>query len=93
MLVRGGGGAEPRWRKSPLKGFPDIMGWLNDGTPFYIEVKSDDGRLRKEQKEWAEFFSNMPKTIYILARTVMEVATRLDYHERQSRPQEPQSNP
>jgi len=65
------------YKPSPLKGFPDLMGWMDDGTPFYIEVKTIKGRLRSEQQDWKEFFESKPKCIYIVARSVMDVVEGL----------------
>jgi len=38
------------------KGFPDLILISKNGTAF-MEVKTDKGRLRKEQVEWAEWLS------------------------------------
>jgi hypothetical protein len=70
MLVGSGSG---RRIPNPMAGFPDIMGWLPDGTPFYIEVKTLTGQVSKKQREWAQFFSSKSKCIYILARSVDDV--------------------
>ena len=44
--------------KNPLKGFPDLMGFLKagNGRMFVIEVKRKDGGvLSPDQKKWLEF--------------------------------------
>jgi hypothetical protein len=40
------------FRKSPVKGFPDLAGVLPSGKFFAIEIKTDKGRLSPEQIEW-----------------------------------------
>jgi hypothetical protein len=80
MLVGNKPGRKAVWTSSPIKGFPDIMGWLADGKPFYIEVKSPTGRLRPEQKDWRVFLSDKPGCIYILARSVHDVIEGLKEH-------------
>lgn len=43
------------WKKSPLKGFPDIAGVLrkkHPGVLFVWELKSDTGELSPEQVQW-----------------------------------------
>lgn len=43
------------WKKSPLKGFPDIAGVLQGdlkGVLFVLELKSKKGNMRKEQIDW-----------------------------------------
>lgn len=51
------------------KGFPDLCGWRkDDGKFFAIEVKTPKGRLRKEQKKFAEFAEKEP-IIYGVARS------------------------
>lgn len=61
---------------NPLKGFPDIMGWLGDGQPFYIEVKGPAGRLSDKQKWWGTFFEERPVSVYMVASSLDQVITR-----------------
>lgn len=51
MLQKGG-----RRVSNPLKGYPDISGILKTrpGVLFCIEVKTEKGKLSKEQLEWKE---------------------------------------
>ena len=48
-------GLQEFWKKSPLKGFPDIAGVLRKKYPgvlFTLELKSSQGRLMEEQVHW-----------------------------------------
>src|SRR5699024_6682972 len=54
------------------KGFPDTVGYRkSDGKFIAIEVKTKTGRLRKEQKKFAEFAKTQP-IIYGVARSPEE---------------------
>lgn len=53
-------------------GFPDLVGYRkSDGKFFAIEVKTPKGRLRKEQKKFAEFAEKEP-IIYGVARSAKQ---------------------
>ena len=57
------------WIQLLPTGFPDVAGWRkDDGKFFAIEIKTKTGRLRKEQKRFAEFVSTQP-IIYGVARS------------------------
>lgn len=49
-------GKKQIWKKNPLKGFPDIAGVLSSdehfGKLFVLEIKTDKGKLKPEQKQW-----------------------------------------
>lgn len=48
-------GQKQIWKKSPIKGFPDIAGVLkgkNRGRFFVIELKTKTNTLEPEQKKW-----------------------------------------
>ena len=70
------------WGKNPLKGFPDILMVLKNrpGMMAVIELKSDDGVLRPDQKvELAAL--EKAGVIVIVARdlaTVVEILRRVD---------------
>ncbi|HGD7274108.1 hypothetical protein C656_11005 [Enterococcus hirae 57-03-H11] len=54
------------------KGFPDLCGHRNsDGKAIYIEVKNERGKLREDQKRFAEFLKTQP-VLYGVARSVEE---------------------
>ena len=54
------------------KGFPDLCGHRNsDGKAIYIEVKNERGKLREDQKRFAEFLNGQP-VLYGVARSVEE---------------------
>lgn len=60
------------WIKLLPKGFPDLMGWDKDNGQFLaIEVKNKKGRLRPEQKEFAQFAKTQP-ILYGVARSAEE---------------------
>jgi hypothetical protein len=53
QVVRGA--MQTHWKKSPLKGFPDIAGVLRRGRPgvlFVLELKSKRGECTPEQVSW-----------------------------------------
>ncbi|KRM73030.1 VRR-NUC domain-containing protein [Lacticaseibacillus brantae] len=54
----------------PPKGWPDLTGFRHsDGKLILIEVKNERGRLRDDQKRFAEFISQYP-VLYGVARSV-----------------------
>lgn len=59
-----------RWFDTGLPtGFPDLMGYKPDnGRIFFIEVKTDIGRRRKDQVEFANGLKNK-NVIYGVARS------------------------
>ena len=62
--------------KNPMKGFPDLWGFLpgtRRGEMFVIEVKKQKtGRLSPEQKEWRATLERFG-VFYIEARTIDDV--------------------
>jgi hypothetical protein len=51
------------------KGWPDLTGFRHsDGKIVLVEVKNDKGRLREDQKKFAERFANLP-ILYGVARS------------------------
>lgn len=74
MLV-GGGYTAP----NPLKGFPDIFGYLPSGRAFVIEVKTETGKLSELQGQWLTRLQNTG-VICIVARSLDDVKSLLgDY--------------
>lgn len=60
------------WIKLLPKGFPDTCGFRkSDGKFIAIEIKTANGRLSKEQKQFARFAIDQP-IIYGVARNVDE---------------------
>lgn len=58
------------WIKLLPPGFPDTFGFRkSDGKFIVIEVKNAKGKLRKEQKAFAEFATTQP-VLYGIARSV-----------------------
>lgn len=50
-----GGRTNEHWKKSPLRGFPDIAGVLRRAHPgrlFAIELKREGGKVTPEQVAW-----------------------------------------
>lgn len=62
--------SDGRWFDTGLPtGFPDLMGYKPDnGRIFFIEVKTDRGRRRKDQVEFANGLKNK-NVIYGVARS------------------------
>ncbi|WP_283679957.1 VRR-NUC domain-containing protein [Lentilactobacillus sp. Marseille-Q4993] len=62
-----------RWFDTGLpKGFPDLCGFRkSDGKMIFIEVKNERGRLRADQKQFAEFIEQYP-VIYGVCRSVAD---------------------
>ena len=53
----------------PPKGWPDLTGFRHkDGKLILIEVKNERGRLREDQKRFAEFIQRFP-VIYGVCRS------------------------
>ena len=51
-------------------GFPDLFGFRkSDGKMFFIECKNESGRLRDDQKQFAQAIVNQP-VLYGVARSV-----------------------
>lgn len=60
------------WVKLLPAGFPDVFGFRKgDGKFIAIEVKNAKGKLRPEQKKFAEFAATQP-ILYGVARSVEE---------------------
>ncbi|BAX67872.1 VRR-NUC domain-containing protein [Latilactobacillus sakei] len=59
-----------RWFDTGLpKGHPDLYGFRHtDGKCFYVEVKTKTGRLRDDQKRFAEYVKRFP-VLYGVARS------------------------
>lgn len=56
----------------PPKGWPDLSGFRHsDGKLILIEVKNERGRLRPDQKRFAEFIQRFP-VIYGVCRSAEE---------------------
>tara|TARA_R110000824_G_scaffold96013_3_gene230443 strand:- start:4851 stop:5186 length:336 start_codon:yes stop_codon:yes gene_type:complete len=70
------------FKKSPIKGFPDIMGVLKNchGHLFGIEVKSSVGVLSKDQKIVRQKFIDAG-CLFILARNLENVVDELKIHD------------
>lgn len=45
-------GGKVMFKKSPLKGFPDVGGIMPNGRFFAIELKVPKGKLSPEQEKW-----------------------------------------
>ena len=65
-------GGKKFMRKNPMKGFPDLFGYFNDGRGFAIEVKTPKGRLSKEQAEWHRILKSR-KVSVLVARSLDDV--------------------
>lgn len=65
--------SDGRWFDSGLPtGFPDLIGYKPDnGRIFFIEVKTDRGRRRKDQLQFANGLKNK-NVIYGVARSAGE---------------------
>lgn len=62
-----------RWFDTGLpKGWPDLFGFRkSDGKMFFIEVKSEKGKLRPDQITFGNFLKGQP-VLYGVARSVEE---------------------
>ena len=60
-----------RWFDTGLpRGYPDLFGFRHaDGKMFFIEMKNETGRLRRDQINFAAFIRNYP-VLYGVARSV-----------------------
>lgn len=67
---------------NPMRGFPDLAGIMGCGTGrlFTIEVKTKVGRLSPEQERWRAVLE-AKGVVYILARSLDDVATRFKAYE------------
>ena len=66
------------FKKSPVKGFPDIMGVFRTGRLFGIEVKSAKGKLSDSQEKiMKDLIGN--NVLYIVARDLETVREELVY--------------
>lgn len=65
-------GGQKVFKKSPIKGFPDIAGVLPNGKFFAIELKTEKGRLSPEQLEWITRL-NMSGAMAIVLRSREEI--------------------
>lgn len=62
----------------PPKGWPDLTGFRHrDGRLILIEVKNEKGRLRPEQKHFAEFIQRFP-VIYGVCRSADDAVKLLE---------------
>ena len=61
------------FRKSPVKGFPDLAGLFPSGRLFAIELKTEKGKLSPEQTEWITKL-NMSGAMAIVLRSKEEIA-------------------
>ena len=68
--------ADGRWFDSGLPtGFPDLVGYKpENGRMFFIEVKTETGKRRKDQVAFANGLKNK-NVIYGVARSVKEAVT------------------
>ena len=60
------------FKKSPIKGFPDLCGLSSSGVFFAIELKSSTGKLSPEQMEWQEKL-NDNEAIAVVLRSYQEI--------------------
>jgi len=65
-------GGQKVFKKSPIKGFPDIAGVMGNGKFFAIEVKTPKGRLSPEQVEWIAKL-NMSGAMAVVLRSRQEI--------------------
>ena len=62
-------------------GLPDITGCLKDGRGFWIEVKTDKGRLSPHQERFIQNINDAGGLAFV-ARSVDEVIEKLDLKKR-----------
>ncbi|MCM1597562.1 putative transcriptional regulator [Latilactobacillus phage TMW 1.1397 P1] len=68
-----------RWFDTGLpKGHPDLYGFRHsDGKCFYVEVKTKTGRLRDDQKRFAEYVRQFP-VLYGVARSAEDAVNIIE---------------
>ena len=68
-----------RWFDTGLpKGHPDLYGFRHsDGKCFYVEVKTKTGRLRDDQKRFAEYVKQFP-VLYGVARSAEDAVNIIE---------------
>ena len=61
-------GGQVRYKKNPLKGFPDIAGILKrkKGQFFACEFKAASGRTTPEQTEWHERLRESGAVVFVV---------------------------
>jgi hypothetical protein len=62
-------------------GLPDITGCLKDGRGFWIEVKTDKGRLSPHQERFIQNINDAGGLAFV-ARSVDDVIEKLDLKKR-----------
>lgn len=75
-----GGRLKEFWKKSPLKGFPDIAGVLQRkrrGTLFTLELKSASGSISPEQKMWMKDLSDAGSACAVI-RSIDDLRTAME---------------
>ena len=77
-------GGKLAFAKSPLRGFPDLMGWFRDGSgrSFVVEVKTEKGKVAPHQQEWLDSLSKLG-VFCLVGRDPVDVLKRLLDAERQ----------
>lgn len=71
-----------RFVRALPEGFPDLFGYRRkDGKMFLIEVKTNTGRVSKEQKKFKEFEVS-DKVLYGVARNIDEALAILGYDQK-----------
>lgn len=77
-------GGKKFFKKSPLKGFPDIFFILKDGSGRMgvIEVKGPTGKLSKEQEEWIRTLE-ANGVLCIVARSLETVIQRIEDYKKE----------
>ena len=62
----------------PPNGWPDLTGFRHsDGKMVLVEVKNERGRLREDQKRFAEMIKNYP-VIYGVCRSAEDAVKLLE---------------
>lgn len=62
----------------PPNGWPDLTGFRHsDGKMVLVEVKNERGRLREDQKRFAEMIKNYP-VIYGVCRSAKDAVKLLE---------------
>ncbi len=62
-----------------MRGFPDVIAFKH-GVTLLMEIKSQKGKLRPEQQEFADKISahTAPTLIYLVARSLKDVLETLE---------------